>query len=231
MAQAMQRNLKNYSAFLFDLNGTIIDDMHYHINAWHGILNDLGANISLERTKEECYGKNHELLERIFPGVYTNEEKDRMSIEKERAYQEAFRPQLKSIEGFDVFLKKAHGQGIRTAIGSAAIMFNIDFVLDGLHIRHLIDAVVSADDVAHSKPHPETFLKCAEALHVDPAHCLVFEDAPKGVEAAQNAGMDCLVITTMHEKHEFSAYKNIIGLINNYNDPQLTRLLWQKEKV
>ena len=231
MAPVMQVNPKTYKAFLFDLNGTMIDDMHYHIKAWHRILNSLGANISLERTREECYGKNHELLERIFPGVFTEEEKARMSFEKEEAYQKEFRPQLKFIDGFENFLQAAHNQGIKTAVGSAAITFNIDFVLNGLNIRQLIDAIVSADDVAKSKPHPETFLKCAEALSVEPADCLVFEDAPKGVEAAQNAGMDCLVITTMHTADEFSTYTNIIGFIENYNSPQLTRLLWQKEKV
>lgn len=226
----MQGNPKKYSAFIFDLNGTIIDDMHYHIDAWFHILNNLGADISRERTKQECYGKNNELLERIFPGVYSEEEKNRMSLEKEKAYQQAFRPKLKGIAGFEAFLTKAHQQGIKTAIGSAAIPFNIDFVLDGLGIRQQVDAIVSADDVAESKPHPETFLKCAEALKVDPADCLVFEDAPKGVEAAQAAGMDCLVITTMHTAEEFTGYNNI-GFIENYNDAQLTRLLWQKEKV
>ncbi|MFL5811894.1 MAG: NIF family HAD-type phosphatase, partial [Flavisolibacter sp.] len=79
---------KNYKAFLFDLNGTMIDDMNYHIGAWHRILNDLGAGISLEKMKEECYGKNHELLERIFPGRFSFAEKDRMSYEKEKQYQE-----------------------------------------------------------------------------------------------------------------------------------------------
>jgi beta-phosphoglucomutase len=62
-------------AFLFDLNGTMIDDMGYHIKAWHTILNNLGADISLERTKQECYGKNHELLERIFPGRFSEARK------------------------------------------------------------------------------------------------------------------------------------------------------------
>lgn len=62
-------------AFLFDLNGTMINDMQYHIDAWYNILNDLGANLSIERVKEECYGKNRELLERIFPGRFSEEEK------------------------------------------------------------------------------------------------------------------------------------------------------------
>ena len=227
----MQNNQRIYKAFLFDLNGTIIDDMQYHITAWHRILNSLGADVSLQRTKEECYGKNGELLERIFPGVYTQAEKDRLSIEKEKAYQKEFKPLLQFIDGFEPFLQKIHGQGIKTAIGSAAITFNIDFVLDGLNIRHLMDAIVSADDVAHSKPHPETFLKCAEALGISTGDCLVFEDAPKGVEAAQNAGMDCIVITTMHSPEEFSSYKNIIGFIPDYKDHQLRNLIWQKEKA
>ena len=227
----MQNNQRIYKAFLFDLNGTIIDDMQYHITAWHRILNSLGADVSLQRTKEECYGKNGELLERIFPGVYTQAEKDRLSIEKEKAYQKEFKPLLQFIDGFEPFLQKIHGQGIKTAIGSAAITFNIDFVLDGLNIRHLMDAIVSADDVVHSKPHPETFLKCAEAFGISPGDCLVFEDAPKGVEAAQNAGMDCIVITTMHSPEEFSSYKNIIGFIPDYKDHQLRNLIWQKEKA
>jgi beta-phosphoglucomutase len=215
---------KNYRGFIFDLNGTMVNDMSYHISAWHRILNNLGANISLERMKEECYGKNHELLERMFPGRFSQAEKDRMSYEKEVQYQQAFRPSLQLIPGLESFLKKAHDKGIRIAIGSAAIMFNIDFVLDGLNIRQYIDAVVSADDVDQSKPDPETFLKCAEALSLKPEDCLVFEDAPKGVEAALNAGMDCVAITTMHDREEFE-YNNVIGYINDYNYSLLTQLL------
>jgi beta-phosphoglucomutase-like phosphatase (HAD superfamily) len=91
-----------------------------------------------------------------------------------------------------------------------------------LNIRHYFKAVVSADDVVNSKPDPETFLKCAEILNVHPQNCIVFEDAPKGVEAAQNAGMHCVIITTMHSKEEFRNYKNIISFIEDYltADPQ-----------
>jgi beta-phosphoglucomutase family hydrolase len=221
----MRKHQQPYQAFLFDLNGTMIDDMHYHIKAWHRILNDLGAGLSLQEVKEECYGKYHELLERIFPGRFSTEEKNRMSLQKEQQYQDQFRPNLKLIEGLHDFLAKAHDSGIKTAIGSAAILFNVDFVLDGLDIRRYIDAIISADDVEQSKPHPETFLKCAEELSVAPEHCLIFEDAPKGVEAALNAGMDCMVITTMHEEQEFSRYPNVTGFIRNYSDEIISKLL------
>ena len=110
------------------------------------------------------------------------------------------------------------------AIGSAAIPFNIDFVLDNLHIRNRFGAIVSADDVAVSKPHPETFLKAASLLGVQPHECIVLEDAPKGVEAALNAGMKTVVLTTMHEQEEFAAYSNILVFVKDYEDPILDKL-------
>jgi beta-phosphoglucomutase len=208
----------NSKAFLFDLNGTMINDMEYHINAWYKILNDLGAGISIERMKEECYGKNNELLERIFPGRFSEEEKNKMSLEKEKAYQQAFRPQLKLLNGLDEFLQKAHDAGIKMAIGSAAILFNIDFVIDGTDIRKYFDVLISADDVEQSKPDPETFLKAAKQLSVSPVDCLVFEDTPKGVEAALNAGMKAVVLTTLHQPEEFKNYPNVISFAKDFTE-------------
>jgi beta-phosphoglucomutase len=212
-------------AFLFDLNGTMIDDMHYHIKAWHGILNELGANISMERMKEECYGKNDELLERMFPGRFTVAEKQTMSLEKEKQYQQQFKPYLKLLPGLQEFLEQAHQQQIKMAIGSAAIMFNIDFVLDNLNIRDHFAALVSADDVAVSKPDPETFLKCAERLQANPADCIVFEDSPKGVESAKRAGMKAVVLTTMHEELEFAADDHVLLFVKDFTDERLSKLL------
>lgn len=211
------------SAFLFDLNGTMIDDMHYHTHAWHEIINkDLGKNISWEDVKPEMYGKNNEVLDRIFGKSYFPIERaNEISIEKEKRYQKAYLPKLELIQGLDDFLVKAQENSIKMAIGSAAIPFNIDFVLDNLDIRSFFKAIVSADDVAFSKPHPETFIKAAELLGVKPGDCIVFEDAPKGVEAAKNAGMKCIVLTTAHGKEDFKQYENIMHFIDDYKDPSL----------
>jgi beta-phosphoglucomutase-like phosphatase (HAD superfamily) len=96
-------------------------------------------------------------------------------------------------------------------------MFNIDFVLDGLAIRKYFDAVISADDVTQSKPDPETWLKCADQLHAPPSDCVIFEDSPKGAESAANAGMKCVIITSLHKKEEFVNFRNVMGFIDNYN--------------
>jgi beta-phosphoglucomutase len=212
-------------AFLFDLNGTMIDDMPFHIKAWHQILNDLGATISLEETKHQCYGKNNDLLERVFPKRFSIKEMDTISIEKEQAYQKTYLPHLKLIDGLQHVLEAAKKQSIKMAIGSAAIMFNIDFVLDHLSIRHYFDAIISADDVTYSKPHGETYLKCAEVLGVLPHECIVFEDVPKGVESARNAGMKAVVLEGLHHKDEFGAFDNVIQFINDYTKLEMDAIL------
>ncbi|WP_113654687.1 HAD family hydrolase [Pedobacter namyangjuensis] len=213
-------------AFLFDLNGTMIDDMEFHATAWASILNDdLNAGLSYADVKREMYGKNSELLHRIFgAGHFTVERENELSIEKEKRYQSAFKEHLRLIDGLDSFLEKVSALSIKMAIGSAAIPFNINFVLDNLDLRSYFGAIVSADDVATSKPNPETFLKCAEILGVKPSECVVFEDAPKGVEAAENANMPCIVLTTMHDKEDFATYKNVIAFVKDYNDPVLAQL-------
>src|SRR5918993_2426989 len=156
----------NAKAFLFDLNVTIIDDMSYHAEAWFDILNnDLGASLSKEEVKQQMYGKNHELLVRIFgEDRFTIEEMNALSFEKEQRYQQAYLPKLALIKGLKDFLDEAKVAGISMAIGSAAIPFNISFVVDNLELEEYFTAVVSADDVAISKPDPETFVRCAELL-------------------------------------------------------------------
>jgi beta-phosphoglucomutase len=213
-------------AFLFDLNGTMIDDMQYHIEAWHVILNELGANLTFDETKHQCYGKSHDMFERIFPGKFSVAEINSITDKKEKAYQKKYLPHLKLIEGLPKFLEDAKKQNIKMAIGSAALMFNIDFVLDNLKIRHYFDAIVSADDVTNSKPHGETYEKCAAALNVKPYECIVFEDVPKGVESAANADALCVVIEGVHHTTgEFEHFTNIISIAKNYKELEIKTLV------
>jgi beta-phosphoglucomutase len=213
-------------AFIFDLNGTMIDDMQFHAKAWTGILNDdLDAGLTPEQVKLQMYGKNSELLERIFgKNHFTEEQEEEISMKKELSYQSDYLPHMKLIDGLHSFLVNAMGEGIKMAIGSAAIPFNIDYILDNLDIRHYFEAIVSADDVEISKPDPETFLKAAELLSVPAHECIVFEDAPKGVEAARNAGMKVVVLTTLHSMEDFEPGPHIIGFVSDFTNPLLEKL-------
>jgi beta-phosphoglucomutase len=214
-------------AFIFDLNGTMINDMAYHNQVWHTILNnDLDGNFTMDEVKQQMYGKNTELLVRAFgSNRFTVDELNKLSHEKEEKYQQVYLPHLALLPGLPEFLETAYQQGIPMAIGSAAIPFNIDFVLDNLNIRHYFKAVVSADDVLLSKPHPETFLKAAELLSVPATDCMVFEDVPKGAEAAANAGMKAVVITTTHKQEEFDHLPNITHFAADFTGEYFRELL------
>jgi beta-phosphoglucomutase len=214
-------------AFLFDLNGTMIHDMDYHTRAWQRLFNEeLGGQFTYEQVKPQMYGKNQEVLVRTFgPERFSQAEMDQLARRKEERYQAEYRPHLQLLPGLLAFLQAAKAQGIPVAIGSAAIPFNIDFVLDGLDIRPYVQAVVSADDVTLSKPHPETFLKAAAALGVAPADCVVFEDVPKGAEAARNAGMRCVILTTTHQEAEFDYLDNVLHFAQDFRDPFFRQLL------
>ena len=214
-------------ALIFDLNGTMINDMEYHTKAWLYLLNDeLGCNLSWEEVKREMYGKNQEVLVRILgPGKLTQAEMDELSLEKERKYQNEFFPHLALLPGLADLLERAYQKNIPMAIGSAAIMFNIDFVLDNLNLRKYFKVIVSADDVKLSKPHPETYLSAASLLQVEPQDCLVFEDVPKGAEAAFNAGMDCVILTTTHPQSDFNGLGNIVHFSPDYTGAYFKELL------
>jgi beta-phosphoglucomutase family hydrolase len=213
-------------AFIFDLNGTMINDMPYHTKAWQSLLNDqLGGNFTWEEVKKEMYGKNPEVLVRMFgPNRFTMDEMNDLSYKKEQKYQQEFLPNLALLPGLREFLEAAYQKGIPMAIGSAAIPFNIDFVLDNLGIRHYFKAIVSADDVVLSKPHPETFLKAAQLLNTLPTDCVVFEDVPKGVEAAANAGMKAIVLTTTHITEEFEHLDNVLHYSKDFDDAYIQAL-------
>jgi HAD superfamily hydrolase (TIGR01509 family) len=201
--------------------------MGYHATAWEHILNhELGAGLTPEQVKSHMYGKNEEVLQRIFgKDRFTFEEMRLLSGRKEAAYQAVYKNLMKAIPGFEAFAQRAFDQGLPMSIGSAANTGNIDFILDGLSIRRFFPVVVSADDVALSKPHPETFLKAAALMNIAPSDCLVFEDAPKGVEAARNAGMKAIVLTTTHGKEDFDGYDNVLFFAGDYLGEGFGRLL------
>ena len=110
-------------AFIFDLNGTMVDDMQFHAIAWASILNDdLGANLTAEQVKTQMYGKNSELLARVFgEGHFEKEREEEISLEKERRYQADYLDHMKLINGLHGFLVQALGHSIKMAIGSAAL--------------------------------------------------------------------------------------------------------------
>lgn len=214
-------------AFIFDMNGTMIDDMHYHNTAWFKVFKELGSAMSEAETKLNIFGKAAEIFDRILgkDHGFSIETINEISRKKEEQYQTDFLPDLRLISGLDHFFAKAKQSNIPMAIGTAAPQSNIDYVFKHLDIAQYFTGTVSADEVENSKPHPEVFLKCAELMRVPPHECIVFEDSPMGILAAQNAGMKAVAITTFHPKEDFKDFDNILFVIDDFTDERLTALL------
>lgn len=208
-----------HKAIIFDMDGTMINNMAYHLLAWERMVAELGSSLQGEPLMAQLYGSNKGVVERVFGvGRFSPEEIQQIGDTKEAYYRELYYPHIQLIEGLPEFLATNHAKGIPMALGTASNMPNIDLTLDALDIRRYFSAIVSADDVTKGKPDPETYLQAAAKLGCPPTDCLVFEDVPKGVEAAANAGMQAIVLTTTHPPTDFIQFDNIIRFVANYNE-------------
>lgn len=203
--------------FIFDMDGTMVDNMMTHHRAWQRKLATLGLELSLETVMERVHGINEEIIERLFGERFTPEERRRIAAEKEAEYRQIFRPELKLIDGLDEFLQAAHRLGIPMGIGTAAPVENVDFVLDTLGLRPLFRSVLHAQLVTRGKPDPEVFLNVAEQLGLPPQQCLVFEDSPTGAEAARRAGMPAVIVATTHQAEEFAGFENVQKIVADFS--------------
>lgn len=216
-------------AFIFDMDGTLADTMPYHQLAWDALLPDLGVTIDRDEFFRWSAGlTNREIFPRLLGRDVPMAELTALSEQKEVHYRELYRPHLRTLPGVVPFLERTLNAGYARAVGSAAPPANLDLVLDGLNLRPYFQAIVGGADVARGKPDPEIFLRAAERLGVAPHSCLVFEDAPAGIEAARRAGMSCVVVSTTLNRDQIRAMGNdtahVTHVIDDFTDPSLESL-------
>lgn len=208
---------------IFDLDGTLIDNMMVHHRAWQRKLKELGLDYSLERVKEEIHGVNLEILERLFGDRFSLEDRKRIAWEKEEAYRNIYASEIKPLAGLMNFLDKARALKIPLAIATAGPPENCFFALDALGIRNYFGHIVHSAMVSKGKPHPEAFQQAADGLGLPLSECLVFEDSITGAQAAANGNCAAVVITTTHAKAEFASFEHIISFQDDYTKMQIEK--------
>lgn len=188
-------NESGIQGFIFDLDGVIVDTATYHFQAWRSIMRELGTVIVDEDDQHTRGASRMDSFQYLLDkyGVVLDEEKKiEMADRKNQRYLE-FINQITPddlLPGVDHFLKASREAGLKISLGSASK--NALAVLDKLGIRDQFDAIIDGNQVVHSKPDPEVFTNACEALGIAPEAAVVFEDAPKGVQAAMAAG--CKVV-------------------------------------
>ncbi|MEM1218061.1 MAG: HAD-IA family hydrolase [Bacteroidota bacterium] len=205
---------------IFDMDGTMIDNMMVHHRAWQRKLSEMGLDLTIEEVKEKIHGINEEILARLFGDRFTPEQRKQIAWEKEAAYREIFKPALKLIEGLPTFLDQLKAAGVPMAIGTAAPPENANFVMDELQLRSYFTGVFHAKSVTKGKPDPEIFEKAAASMGLQASDCLIFEDSVTGAEAARRAGAKAIIVTTTHAKEEFAHFNHILRFIDHFEGLQ-----------
>ena len=212
----------NAKAWIFDLDGTLVDNMGHHERAWVEFFRRSGHPVDVDALRNFMSGKTAvDVVREFMSPDLSVAEVQRCAEEKENIYRELYGPELAPLDGLFDFLKEGKRHGITLVIGSAARRRNIDFVLNGLGITDLFAGIVSAENIARGKPDPEVFLKAAAIAGAKPSECLVFEDARFGLEAAQRAGMPAVLLTTAHDEAELRNHPAVRFVADSFLD--LTR--------
>lgn len=211
-------------AFIFDMDGTLVDNMHYHDLAWQATLKDFGIDLPLDDVMKKAYGINVEALERFFGFAPSAEMVTDFSFKKENLYRKIYTPYLKQINGMIEFLESARLEKIPMAIATGSAWRNTNLVVDTLNIRHYFKTIITAEQVKHGKPNPESFLEAASRLNVSPKNCMVFEDVPNGARAALNANMDCVFITTTYPAFLAGSISSVVRCMNDYTKLSISEI-------
>ncbi|NHZ93672.1 beta-phosphoglucomutase family hydrolase [Massilia sp. CCM 8733] len=212
-------------AFIFDMDGTIVDNMSFHTESWIAFFQRRGKDIDADEFFRTTAGRQGKEIIRAEMGEHLNDDEVRvLNDEKELVYRELYEPHRKTVSGFDELIALAKAHKVALAVATAAPNANITFTLDGLDLRRHFDTVVGAADVARGKPHPDVFLLAAQRCGVAPEHCIVFEDAPLGVEAARRAGMRAVVLTTTLPAESFAGFDNVIHIASDFSELTIDEL-------
>jgi HAD superfamily hydrolase (TIGR01509 family) len=195
-----------FDAVIFDLDGTLVDNMHFHNDAWlrFGELHGLPPLDMSQRARFD--GKrNREILPDVFGRELTDAEQTRFAEEKEQVYRELSKARLAPMPGLLRFLDLLDARGVAVAIATSAPVENVSHALAEIGLGERLTRIMRSDQVGRGKPFPDVFLAAAKLLGSAPERCLAFEDAPLGIVAAKAAGMACAALTTTFSREAMLA--------------------------
>jgi beta-phosphoglucomutase-like phosphatase (HAD superfamily) len=192
-------------ALIFDMDGTMVDSMPTHAETWGVLARRHGIAVDLPDLMRRTTGRTGlECMRILFDRDLSDVEAQAYVHEKESLYRELFAPKFAEVHGFSAFAEAARARGLQIGVGTAGDRHNVAFVYANLKLHPLPAVAVGGDEGLPGKPEPAIFLEVARRLGVAPAHCIVFEDAPLGIEAARRAGMRAVGICTGHSPAELA---------------------------
>ncbi|MCL7986780.1 HAD family phosphatase [Sphingobacterium sp. lm-10] len=213
-------------AVVFDMDGVIADTNPYHAKAFEAFFDRYKVNYTQEAFEQHMYGKhNSYIMQHFFGRPFSPQEIATLEAEKEGLFREIYKAVATPVFGLVDFLRDLQRHDFLLGVATSAPRANMNLVLDTLGIRDLFQSTLSSEDVSLHKPHPEVYLKSAEALHVSAHRVMVFEDSYSGVTAGTAAGMAVTGVLTSHKKEELPPCAAYIRDYRDIDAPTVKSLL------
>lgn len=170
--------------YIFDMDGTIVNNMDYHYKAWNIFLERHHIFLDAKTFEEKNTGTIDEIIKRIFGNHLSPQQVVELGNEKEGLYRELYKNEVVEIDGFISFIQDAHKKGIKLALATMANVHNTAIVVDALGIRQYFTAIITGENVQHGKPNPAVFFTAMKAMGLTHQEVVIFEDSPSGIAAA-----------------------------------------------
>ncbi len=212
-------------ALIFDMDGTMIDSMPYHASSWVYFAKRHGIDIDLDDLMRRTTGRTGaECMRELFQREVSPAEALVLVQEKEIMYREAFDPFFAEVAGFKAFAQQALARGLKWGVGTAGDQSNIAFAFSRLKLPSAPHAVVGGDEGLPGKPDPAIFLEAAKRMGTKAQACIVFEDAPFGIEAARRAGMRAVAVCSTHTPAQLAG-PHVVATVRDFHELMNTKFL------
>jgi len=219
---------------IFDFDGVVVDSEPIHLEAFQRVL----GKSRVELTREGYYTKYlgfddqgcFEAVMRDRGRRVSQSQIDRMIAEKTILVQELMRESIKPLDGAEPLIRSVHEAGVPLAVCSGALLAEIELASIAVGVRDFFRIIVGAEDVDRGKPDPEgynlalTRLRQVTGCELDAGRCLVLEDSPAGIDAAREAGMKVLAVTSSYPAEALSRADRIVGTLSQVTIHELTEL-------
>jgi HAD superfamily hydrolase (TIGR01509 family) len=190
---------------LFDWDGVIIDSKALHEAAWNQVAREFGYRHGPEDFRRHFGTQNRRAISETLGWTQDDAQIERISERKEVLYRERLQGSGDLLlPGVRAFLELLEQSGIPRVVVSSSPRLNIDRVLEGAALGNSFQGIVAAEDTSRGKPDPQGFITGAQRLHLPKERCVVFEDAPAGIEAGRRGGMRVVALTTTHAAPELA---------------------------
>jgi HAD superfamily hydrolase (TIGR01509 family) len=203
---------------IFDMDGVITDNNHYHQLAWAEFCHNYDIHLTEEEIHQHIFGRvARDTLEYVFKKELSADEINFYVSQKEEIYREIYKPHIKPVNGLLELLHSLKSNGFRLALATSAPPGNVEFTFSHIPARSFFELILDAESIQKGKPDPEIYLKVIGMLELTPSECIIFEDSIPGIKAALAAGALVIGLATTHKAE---ALKGVARTIRDFTEIQ-----------